>query len=109
MTLLDGTLMKLKKVNTSIEQIVDVYKRLAVYYRQSQELMHQQNQINDSIKKAEDDLAAHRQAVMDILHLKEFNLEKVRDFIYPQLWEELYIQKNLVEQLEKQIRALQKN
>jgi len=94
--------MKLKKVNTSIEQIVDVYKRLTDYYQQL-------NQITDSIKKAENDLSVHRQAVMDILHLKEFNLEKVSDLIYPQLWEELNTQMNLVEQLKEQIAALQKN
>lgn len=114
--------MKLKNLNTHIEHMVEGYKQLSGYCRQLLELtqklssapsvelqqgleqtLQQRDEIINRITEIGNDISLHREAVMAALHLKEFSLEKVSDFIYPQLREELKKQRKLIEDITMQI------
>ncbi len=114
--------MKVKNLNSEIEQIVRGYKQQYQYYQDLlqlsrqlealisaddvedvQQLLLKRNEIIERIKVVEDNLSIHREAVMALLHLKEFNLEKVQDLIHADLRKELTEQREAIEQLIKAI------
>lgn len=118
--------MKVKNLNSHIEHIINGYKQQYRRYEQllalSQQLLNRpadsnsadyiesfeqnlrkRSEIIDNIKEIENNISMHKEAVMDLLHLKEFNLEKVQDLVYPNLREELEEQRRSIEQAIKEI------
>jgi len=118
--------MKVKNLNTHIEQIINGYKQQYQCYQQLLELsqqlsnqledsisanyiesieqvLHQRGEIVDSIKEIEGNIATHKEAVMGLLHLREFNLEKVENLIHTDLRKELQEQEEAARQIIKAI------
>lgn len=110
--------MKVKNLNSHIEHIISGYKQQYPYYKQllqlslkMQTIVFDTNieeieqiftariEVINNIEEIEKNIVSHKEAVMNLLHLKEFNLEKVLDLIYADLKKELYEQKEVLEQL----------
>lgn len=118
--------MKVKNLNTHIEQIINGYKQQYQCYQQLLELsqqlsnqledsisanyiesieqvLHKRGEIADSIKETEGNITTYKEAVMELLHLKEFNLEQVQDLIHANLRKELQEQEEIARQIIKAI------
>ncbi len=118
--------MKVKELNSHIIQIVDGYKQQHRCYQQLQQLSGQlfgklealvaaddagaiqqvlleRGELIDAIERINKNVSAHQEEVVNLLHLKEFNLEKVQDLIHPTLRKELREQQEAIEQVIKAI------
>ncbi|ADG83610.1 flagellar protein FliT [Thermincola potens] len=95
--------MKVKNLNSHIEHIINGYQQQSVFYEQLRNLSRQLRELIETdnwqeigraldaradiiknINEINSDMEPHKKAVMELLHLKEFNLAKVQDLIYPQ-------------------------
>ena len=118
--------MKVKNLNSHIEHIINGNKQQNQCYQQllelSQQILHQledsisanyiesieqvlhkRGEIVNSIKEIERNITTHKEAIMGLLHLKEFNLERVEDLINPNLIKELHEQKEATMRIIKTI------
>ncbi|MHB9094789.1 MAG: flagellar export chaperone FlgN [Eubacteriales bacterium] len=110
--------MKVKNLNNHIEHIVEGYKQQLQYYekflilakkQQSitaigdiqvlQEVLQKRSETIDSIIEIDKSVSLHKEAAMNILHLKEFQLDKVVDLIHPDLRKELETQTEAIRQV----------
>ena len=116
--------MKVKNLNSHIEHIITGYKQQFGLYQQLLELARQQEtaalsgesdpdrvlegfqqrgEVIQSIIELDRNISRHKEAVMDLLHLKEFRLDEGRELIHAHLREELEEQRAAVERV---IRAI---
>jgi len=114
--------MKVKNLNSYIEHIVSGYKQQYQCYRQLLELSQQltdlvsenaldmvqevllkQEDVIKNIKELDQNISQHKEAVMNLLHLKEYKLDKVQDLIHVNLRKELDGQRAAIEQIIKVI------
>ncbi len=99
--------MKVKNLNSHIEHIVNGYKQQNLLY---QKLLHETKSLAEhisnvdtvaiidtvaareqlilSIKELDENINGHRQAVMELVHLKDFNLDRVGELVHPALRQE---------------------
>ena len=118
--------MKVKNLNNHIRHIVTGFEQQALLYTKllkfSRELerqladgtgegfpenissiIKQRSGIINDIIKIDEDIEPHKKAVMSILHLKEFNLNRVQDLIFPELRKSFFEQKQIIEKIIKQL------
>ncbi|KNZ70116.1 hypothetical protein Tfer_1257 [Thermincola ferriacetica] len=114
--------MKVKNLNSHIEHIINGYQQQSVFYEQLRNLSRQLRELIETdnwqeIDKALDaradiiknineinsDMEPHKKEVVELLHLKEFNLAKVQDLIYPQLRRKLEEETQKIKDLLKEI------
>jgi hypothetical protein len=116
--------MKVNNLNSHIEHIVNGYKQQLGFYQQLLELARQQEtaalsgepdpdrvlegfqqrgEVIQSIIELDQNISQHKEAVMNLLHLKEFRLDKGQDLIHVHLRKELEEQRTTIEQV---IRAI---
>lgn len=117
--------MKVKNLNSHIEHIVTGYKH---QYQRYTELLKLSQQLEDmikakdisgvetavakkgeiiqNIKEIEGTVMAHKEDVMSLLHLKEFNLAKVSELIRANLLADLEKETMLIQQVIQEIVAL---
>ena len=86
--------------------IADTSETLSVHIT---EIMSDRRLIIKDIAKLEEDIRPHKEAVMNILHLKEFNLDKVQDLINTDLRKEFFEQKRVIEKMIKEIIEIDHN
>jgi len=119
------TELKIKKLNEHIKHIVNGYQQQSRLYikilqisKQLTEVLEnksiedvnailaEKGQAADVIRKVDNDIQPHQEAVKEILHLRQFGIEKVQDLIHPDLRKEFNEQKALIENTMKEIIAL---
>jgi hypothetical protein len=71
--------------------------------------MSDRGRIIKDITKLEEDIRPHKESVMNILHLKEFNLDKVQDLINADLRKDFFEQKRVMEKIIKEIIEIDHN
>ena len=112
--------MKVKNLNSHIEHIVTGYNQQFGLYQQLLELARQQEtaalsgepdpdrvlegfqqrgEVIQSIIEIDRNILQHKEAVMNLLHLKEFNLEKVKDLVHINLRDEMDEQLKAIERV----------
>ncbi len=64
-----------------------------------QQIMSDRSRTIDDIIRLDEDIRPHREAVMNILHLKEFDLSRVQDLIHADLRKDFFEQQKLLEKL----------
>ncbi|WP_418791002.1 hypothetical protein [Phosphitispora sp. TUW77] len=95
----------------------DITYKLNILPEQINEIMSERALIINNIARLEEDIRPHKEAVMNICHLKEFSLDRVQDLINADLRKEFFEQIKLIQKIIKEIieidhvneMALQKN
>lgn len=109
--------MKVKNLNSHIEHIVNGYKQQQQFYRQLlelsqlladritenaldrvQEVLLKKDDLIKNIQEIDQNISQHKEAVMNLLHLKEFIVDKVQDLIHVNLRKELDEQRTAIQQ-----------
>lgn len=111
--------MKVKNLNSHFEHIVNGFKQQHKCYQQLlglarqqetmisesdpdldmvQEIFRQKSEVINNIKELENNISQHKEAVMNLLHLKEFKIDKVQDLIHANLRKELDEQRTAIQQ-----------
>lgn len=121
--------MKVKNLNIHIKDIIAGYRQQYQYYQElmdlSQQLLHQlgdpisadylegvdrilreRGKVIDNLKEIEADIKTHQEAVMGLLHLREFNLEKVEALIHTDLRKELREQEEAAGKIAEELESI---
>lgn len=114
--------MKVKNLNSHIEHIVNGYRQQYHFYQQLlqlagrqsllvsendieeiQEVLCQKGEVINSIREIENNISQHKEAVKNLLHIKEFKLDKVQELIQINLRNELNALREAHEKIINQI------
>lgn len=114
--------MKVKNLNNHVEHIISGYKQQYLLYQQLvqisrqfsqqltlqvgtpvadgdglreeliQQIMQKRTELVENIKELDSNISLHKEAIINLLHLKEFNLGNVQELIHANLRQELHEQ-----------------